>query len=87
MKAKLLVAVHMFLEKISGLFQKNNKKELSKSNLDTVDTIKKGGGEDLAESLSSIIEEFSFCFQTVEVVRKEDSSPKIWTKVFFLNSG
>lgn len=33
----------MFLEKISGPFQKNNKKELSKSNLETVDTQKKRG--------------------------------------------
>lgn len=44
-KAKLLVAMHMFLEKKYGLFQRNNKKDLSKSNLENVDTKKKKGGK------------------------------------------
>lgn len=87
MKAKLLVAIHMFLEKLSGLFQKNNKKRAIQVKPWDCWYIKKKGGEYLAESLSFRIEEFTFCFQTAEVVRKHDSSPKRLTKVFFLNSG
>jgi len=59
-KAKIFIAMHMFLEKIPGLFQRNNKKELSKLNFELVD-IKI---EALAESFSLKIQKlvsFSNC--------------------------
>lgn len=52
MKAKLLVAMHMFLEKISGLFQKNNKKRAVQVKPWDCWYKKKKWGEDLAESFS-----------------------------------
>lgn len=56
----------MFLEKISGVFQRNNKKELSKSNLSLL--IQKMGV--LAESFSLKIEKFSFSFKLQKLLEK-----------------